>query len=173
MPPDEATRDCHENEADTDFITIAREECDDEVKSGDEDYTYEYEEEYYEDGEEYENFEPGAFFLQAVDQFEEFQSGDIEYDYEYKDNCTTYYDGWWASIAGWGATYKFDGSCILRHARCGNLKQEKFITLYYTPSRKKIYPNHHELCLDEDYVMDRDKICAYNPKWSSDTCQVD
>lgn len=38
--------------------------------------------------------------------------------------------------------------------------------------RKKIYPNHHELCLDEDYVMERDKICAYNPKWSSDTCQV-
>ena len=125
MPPDEATRDCQENEADTDFITIAREECDDEVKSGDdEDYTYEYEEEHYEDGEEYENFEPGAFFQQAVDQFEEFQSGDIEYDYEYKDNCTTYYDGWWASIAGWGATYKFDGSCILRHARCGKLSRK-------------------------------------------------
>ena len=89
MPPDEATRDCQENEADTDFITIAREECDDEVKSGDdEDYTYEYEEEHYEDGEEYENFEPGAFFQQAVDQFEEFQSGDIEYDYELPTSLT-------------------------------------------------------------------------------------
>ena len=139
LPPDEATRDCQENEADTDFITIAREECDDEVKSGDQDYTYEYEEEYYEDGEEYENFEPGSFFQQTVDQFEEFQSGDIEYDYEYKDNCTTYYDGWWASIAGWGATYKFDGSCILRHARCASLSRR--ILLYFIeflPGRRSI-----------------------------------
>ena len=88
----------------------------DKVKSDDDQY-YEYAEEYYEDGEEYEDFEPAVFFQQTIDKFEEFQSGDIEYDYEYSDNCTTYYDGWWASIAGWGATYKFDGSCILRHAR--------------------------------------------------------
>ena len=77
------------------------------------------EEEYYGNGEEYENFQPGVFHPQRADlsQFEEFRDGDIEYDYEYSDNCTTYYDGWWAIIAGWGATYKFDGSCILRHAR--------------------------------------------------------
>ena len=31
-----------------------------------------------------------------------------------QDNCTTYYDGRWATVVGWGATYKFDGSCILR-----------------------------------------------------------
>ena len=175
LPPDEATKDCQENEFDTDFITIAREDCDSEVNPSDNDYTYEYEEEYYEDGEEYENFEPGEFFQQTVDKFEEFQSGDIEYDYEYSDNCTTYYDGWWASIAGWGATYKFDGSCILRHARYGKLIRKKSLHLICKCKysfRKKIYPNHHELCLDEDYVMDRDKICAYNPKWSSDTCQV-
>ena len=87
--------------------------------------------------------------------FDDFDD-EIHYDYEYTDNCTTFYDGQWASIAGWGATYKFDGSCILRHAR------------------KKIYPNHHALCLDEaDYVMERDKICAYNPRWSSDACSGD
>ena len=110
LPPDEATRDCQENEFEKDFITVAREECDDKVAAGDDVHYYEYAEEYYEDGEEYEDFEPGVFFQQTIDKFEEFQSGDIEYDYEYSDNCTTYYDGWWA-------TYKFDGSCILRHAR--------------------------------------------------------
>ena len=37
----------------------------------------------------------------------------------------------------------------------------------------QIYPNHAALCLDEsDYVMERDKVCAYNPHWSADACQV-
>ena len=121
LPPDEATRDCPVKEIDADYITIAREECDEDVYTSDrsEDHYYEYEEEYYGNGEEYENFQPGVFHHQRAElsQFEEFRDGDIEYDYEYSDNCTTYYDGWWAIVAGWGATYKFDGSCILRHAR--------------------------------------------------------
>ena len=50
-------------------------------------------------------------------EYEDPRAEVVEYDYEFMDNCTTYYDGAWASVAGWGATYKFDGSCILRHAR--------------------------------------------------------
>ena len=169
LPPEEATNDCPVETEFENLIDAARDKCN--AETSEEEYYYEYEEtyEYYDDDFDEESdqrydledfsavFNSSSFHKFTLDdEYSEDIDNEIEYDYEYSDNCTTFYDGKWASIAGWGATYKFDGSCILRHAR------------------KKIYPNHHSLCLDEsDYVMERDKICAYNPNWSSDACQGD
>ena len=140
-----------------------------------------------------------------------------------QDNCTTYYDGRWATVVGWGATYKFDGSCILRKVLMARffdaehlsnrpipsllrpclgrswgrqilnvrknvniflIKKMKFcfwvlciyvylyiyLSLYiyiyiyisfylYIQASKRLYPNHDELCQDEeDYVLDEDKV---------------
>ena len=162
LPPPEAAADCQLETEFDDLVEAARETCQEEEKEEEEEeyeYYYEededdyYEDQYSEDSEYSENFPPvfPVSDLTGPDTWKEV----VEYDYQFSDNCTTYYDGQWATIAGWGATYKFDGSCILRHAR------------------KKIYPNHHSLCLDEaDYVMERDKICAYNPNWNSDACQA-
>ena len=160
LPPPEAAADCELETQFGDLVEAAREACEGQQKDGEEyEYYYEedeedyYDDQYSEDSEYSENFPP---VFQSDFTEPDTWKEEVEYDYEFTDNCTTYYDGQWATIAGWGATYKFDGSCILRHAR------------------KKIYPNHHSLCLDQsDYVMERDKICAYNPHWNSDACQGD
>ena len=72
-------------------------------------------------------------------------------------NCSSYYDNTWAAVAGWGATYKSESSCILRAART------------------RIYPNSDPQCLDEEEsVLSDDKICAYNPDWDTDaSCQAE
>jgi len=162
LPSDEATRDCPVEEYHKDFVKKARKSCDHQEYN---DYDYDEDEDdyYYEGGDDendyyndYNQVDINNIYKHVDNNHEEDDNDEIEYDYEYSDNCTTFYDGKWATVTGWGATYKFDGSCILRQAK------------------KKIYPNHHELCLDDnDYVMDRDKICAYNPKWFSDSCQGD
>jgi len=153
LPPEEAIRDCKSEEYDKDFIKLARTACeyyDDD--DDDEDYDYEEEEDetdddYYE--EEYDYYEG----YDTEEDEEEESEEEIIYDYEYKDNCTTYYDGRWATVIGWGETFKFSGSCILRKAN------------------KRVYANHDELCQTEDgYVRDEDQICAYNPNWNSDSC---
>ena len=161
LPSDEATRDCPVEEYHKGYVRKARKSCDyheydeyDDYDENEDDYYHESGDDEYDSESEFNSRDiyNNYFNHQETDEEDE---DDIEYDYEYSDNCTTYYDGKWATVAGWGATYKFDGSCILRQAK------------------KKIYPNHHGLCLDDsDYVMDRDKICAYNPKWYSDSCQV-
>jgi hypothetical protein len=72
-------------------------------------------------------------------------------------NCSTYYDGTLATVAGWGATYKADSSCELRAATT------------------RIYANWDTRCLaDEDgTVLAEDKICAYNSDWDTDaSCQA-
>lgn len=166
LPSDEATRDCPVEEYHKNFVKKARKNCDYNDYNEYDDYDYDENEDdyYYEGGDDeyqYDNDYKHADHTNVYRNYlnhpeDEDDDNEIEYDYEYSDNCTTYYDGKWGTVTGWGATYKFDGSCILRQAR------------------KKIYPNHHTLCLDDsDYVMDRDKICAYNPKWYSDSCQGD
>ena len=145
LPPDEATRDCPVESEFENKIVEARKKCD--MPEQDEYYYYEYEEieENYNDNDanqyQYEDLKH-MFRSNMNDIFDDEDAfiNEIEYDYQFSDNCTTFYDGAWATVAGWGATYKFDGSCILRHAK------------------KKIYPNHHSLCLDEsDYVMEQDR----------------
>eukprot|EP00090_Calanus_glacialis_P035543 TRINITY_DN6066_c0_g1_i1.p1 TRINITY_DN6066_c0_g1~~TRINITY_DN6066_c0_g1_i1.p1 ORF type:complete len:358 (-),score=85.17 TRINITY_DN6066_c0_g1_i1:105-1178(-) len=166
LPSDEATRDCPVEEYNKDFVKKARKGCDyqDYDEYGYDDYDQDEDDYYYEGGDNDYDYHSDYNQVDSPDTYKHYvnhpndeeDDNEIEYDYEYSDNCTTFYDGKWATVAGWGATYKFDGSCILRQAK------------------KKIYPNHHNLCLDEsDYVMDRDKICAYNPKWYSDSCQGD
>ena len=161
LPPPEAAADCELETDFDDFVETAREACQGELQEDREEYEYYYEEDeedyyddqYSEDSEYSESFPP--VFQPDLTEPDDWAE-EVEYDYQFSDNCTTFYDGQWATIAGWGATYKFDGSCILRQAR------------------KKIYPNHHSLCLDQsDYVLERDKICAYNPHWNSDACQGD
>ena len=114
----EAAADCELETQFGDLVEAAREACEGQQKDGEEyEYYYEedeedyYDDQYSEDSEYSENFPPvfQSDFTEP-DTWEE----DVEYDYEFTDNCTTYYDGQWATIAGWGATYKFDGSCILR-----------------------------------------------------------
>ena len=108
-----------------DHITRARAQCATSLGEAEAEYYYEYEdgeaeEEYEEYGDSYEqrgqygSFQP---VFSVSPEYEDPRAEVVEYDYEFTDNCTTYYDGAWASVAGWGATYKFDGSCILRHAR--------------------------------------------------------
>jgi len=171
LPSDDATRDCPIEKYKKDYVKKARKSCNNyEYEEYEYDYDYEYEDDEDEDDYYYEGNHDEDEYGSDYDHYPEYKVdkkngnyfqydddiNEVEYDYEYSDNCTTFYDGKWAVVAGWGATYKFDGSCILRHAK------------------KKIYPNHHSLCLDDsDYVMDRDKICAYNPKKHSDSCQGD
>jgi hypothetical protein len=93
------------------------------------------------------------------DDEEEEGEEDAEYDYtEYipsrEFSCATYYDNTWASVAGWGATYKAEKSCVLREAA------------------SRIYPNSAEICRAENLEAEaqtEDKICAYNPDWDTDT----
>ena len=71
-------------------------------------------------------------------------------------------------MVGWGATYKFDGSCVLRYYSrivTTNLSlknksinpQHNYAQKYsHRQAHKKIYANHDQLCLDSaDYVLDR------------------
>jgi hypothetical protein len=93
------------------------------------------------------------------DDEEDEDEEDAEYDYtEYipsrEFSCATYYDNTWASVAGWGATYKAEKSCVLREAA------------------SRIYPNSAEICRAENLEAEaqtEDKICAYNPDWDTDT----
>jgi len=158
LPGLEATWDCpREEREEGKALRRARRECRREQieNGGEEEDSQDGADDYYDETEDY--------FEQYEDLVEEDSESEIEnsleldlLDYEYHDNCSTYYDGRWATVVGWGATYKFDGSCVLRQAH------------------KKIYANHDHLCLDSaDYVLDRDKVCAYNPKWDTDTCQGD
>jgi len=164
LPPPEAVSDCKVPEFTEDYIKAAREAC----ENYEDDYYYydveddtedvsddevEEDDEYYSDYDFYEDYQDDET---AEEEEEEEEEVEIIHNFEYKDKCTTYYDGRWATVYGWGSTFKFDGSCILRKAN------------------KKLYPNHHRLCLDEnDYVLDEDKVCGYNPNWESDTCQGD
>ena len=126
LPPDEASRDCPVLTEFEDHITRARAQCATSLGEAETEYYYEYEdgdteeEQYEEYGDSYEQRgQYGSFQPVFSDspEYEDPRAEVVEYDYEFTDNCTTYYDGAWASVAGWGATYKFDGSCILRHAR--------------------------------------------------------
>lgn len=88
---------------------------------------------------------------------------DTEYDYtEYipasEYNCASFYDNTWATVVGWGATYKSDVSCELREALT------------------RISPSSDEHCRSKDLADGdqlRDKICAFNPDWETDiSCLV-
>ena len=127
LPPDEASRDCPVFTEFEDHITRARAQCATSLGEAEAEYYYEYEDGEAEEEEEYEEYgdsyeqrgQYGSFqpVFSVSPEYEDPRAEVVEYDYEFTDNCTTYYDGAWASVAGWGATYKFDGSCILRHAR--------------------------------------------------------
>ena len=100
------------------------------------------------------------------DEYDEEEEEEDYYDYEYTEyipkltyNCSSYYDNTWATVAGWGATFKSESSCILRAAQT------------------RIYPNSDPRCLDEETdgsILSEDKICAYNPDWDTDaSCQAE